>query len=370
MTILDERTGGAEAAEVDTMLIDTDVHEIIQSQDELLPYMAEHWRQYLRDYNNLTTTFVPCDAPYATPQPRSRLDWMVDGEEPGTSVEIMRKQLLDGEGVDVAVLNGFLYPSLMVAGFEYAQALASAYNDYQAEHWLDQDSRLRGSIQVVAHDPELAVKEIKRMSKHPQMAQVFLPVATDRQYGDPMYRPIFEAAIEAGMPVTLHHHMNTRTAIGYPRYYSEWHVLAAPHAAQCQMTSLIFNGIFERYPELKVVFLELGAGWVPWYLSRADENYREFRHETPWMKRLPSEYVRDHIRFSTQPLTDVTTQEFVRMNEEYDISDVFLFSTDYPHFDSDSADAVLPPGRMPEDLRRKVRFENAVNTYPRFSGLA
>ena len=176
--------------------------------------------------------------------------------------------------------------------------------------------------------------------------------------------------MEHGMPVTLHHHMNTKTALGYPRYYSEWHTLAAPHAAQCQMTSMIFNGLFERYPELKVVFLELGAGWVPWYLSRADENYREFRHETPWLRKLPSEYLRENIRLATQPLTDISIQEFVRFNESFATEDVFLFSTDYPHFDSDSADAVLPKGRMPEELRAKIRYKNALATYPRLSDLA
>ena len=79
--------------------------------------------------------------------------------------------------------------------YEQAAAMASAYNDWQIEHWLDQEPRLRGSVHVVAHDPSRRRARSTVSAGHPQIVQVFLPVVTDRQYGDPMYHPIYEAAV-------------------------------------------------------------------------------------------------------------------------------------------------------------------------------
>lgn len=356
-------------ARPDTLLIDTDVHEVLTSRDRLFPYLAPHWQHYLTEYITMVDTVAPSEMPYATPQPNARRDWK-QGEKPAaTDVDVLREQLLEGEGVSIAILNGFFYPSAMVAGFEFAQALASAYNDWQIEHWLDKEPRLRGSIQVIAHEPAAAAREIDRVAEHPQFVQVFLPSVADRQYGDPFYRPIFEAALRNDLTVALHHQSFTRTVVGYPRYYVEWHTLAAPQSGMSQLSSMIFNGLFDRYPELKVMFLETGVAWLPWFMARADENYREFRSEVPWLKRLPSEHVQDNVRLATQPLSDITTRQLVDMIEAAQLERVLMFSSDYPHYDADSADRVLPTS-MPAELRQRIRCGNALESYPRLAGLA
>lgn len=95
----------------------------------------------------------------------------------------------------------------------------AAYNDYQIEHWLESDARLRGSVHVVGHTPQDAPHDIDRVAEHPQIVQVFLPTVTDREYGDPYYHPIYEAAQRNGLAVTFHHGTHTRAAqFGFPRY--------------------------------------------------------------------------------------------------------------------------------------------------------
>jgi predicted TIM-barrel fold metal-dependent hydrolase len=205
------------------------------------------------------------------------------------------------------------------------------------------------------------------VAEHPQIVQVFLPTILERQYGDPFYDPIYEAAQRNGLVVAFHHGPATKTALGYPRYFAEWHSLAAPLAAMNQMTSLVFNGTLDKFPETKFVFLEASVGWLPWAMRRMDENAREFRMEVPWLKRLPSESIRDGIRMSTQPMAEVKPRDFLKIIEEVQSDELFLFSSDYPHYDGDSPTAAFPL-TMPAEVREKVFYKNAIASYPRLNG--
>jgi predicted TIM-barrel fold metal-dependent hydrolase len=352
-------------------LVDTDVHETLTSREVLLPYLDNYWQSCLKKFQGQHGPFTPsCQFPYGMPMPSgSRMEWAEQAGGFPSTVEQMRTQLFDGEGVTTAILNGFFYPSAMVANFEFAQVLARAYNEWQVDEWLEQDDRIRGSIHVVAQEPEAAAREIDRAAEHPHMVQVFLPLVKDRQYGDPRYRPIFKAAARHGLVVAMHHGQFTETLFGYPRYFIEWHMLAAPQAAMNQLTSLLFNGVLDELPDLRVALLETGVAWLPWFMWRADQQLRELRMEVPWVKRLPSEHIRDSVRISTQPMGDVKTRDFVKLVEMCEAERVFMFSTDYPHYDADSAERVLPKS-VPQDLRDAIRFRNAVETYPRLSGQA
>jgi predicted TIM-barrel fold metal-dependent hydrolase len=197
-----------------------------------------------------------------------------------------------------------------------------------------------------------------------------LPTLTDTEFGDPFYEPIFEAAVRNDLVVTMHHQGCTQTVLGYPRYYISWHTTAAPFSNMGQLLGMIFNGTFERHPELKVVVLESGVAWVPWFMWRADEQYRAHRAEVPWLKRLPSDIMREQIRVATQPVGDITAAQFVDLVEMVESESIYLFASDYPHYDADSAYATLPSKTIPEDLRQRIRYKNALETYPKLRNLA
>jgi predicted TIM-barrel fold metal-dependent hydrolase len=221
-------------------------------------------------------------------------------------------------------------------------------------------------VHIAAQEPQRAALEIDRVAEHPRIVQVILPLVTDKQWGDPFYRPIWEAAVRNNLVVAFHHGMMTSTLLGWPRYYIEWHTMAAPQAAQNQVMSLIVNGTFDKYPELKVVMLEGGVTWVQWLMWRLDAQYKELRANVPWVKRLPSEHIRNNVRASTQPMTEVTPDEFVKLVEMTETQGVYVFSTDYPHFDADSATVLAG---LPDELRNRIRYQNALETYPRLKGL-
>jgi predicted TIM-barrel fold metal-dependent hydrolase len=356
--------------EISTLLVDADVHEQLGNVRELLPYLDPIWHRYISEegYSWIGRHSSIEHFPYTSPQVGSRREWLNAEGKRHSDFETAQRHLFEDEEVTHAILCGAFRPGCMRTDYEFAVALASAYNDWQIEHWLNRDHRLRGSVHIVPDLPEDAAREIDRVAKHPQIVQVFLPLVTDRQYGDPRYRPIFEAAVRNGLVVSLHHGSSTETVLGYPRYYIEWHTLAAPQAGAAQLCSLIFNGVFDALPALRVVLLETGVAWVPWFMGRADQQLREVYANVPWVKRLPSEHMRSNVRVATQPMTELTAREFVELVKSKDLQHAFVFATDYPHYDADSARSVL--AGLPDDLNRRVRYQNAIDFYPRLQSLA
>jgi uncharacterized protein len=342
-------------------IVDTDVHERA-ALDDLIPYLEPKWRRYITDFGWQPDRLLPF-AQFAAGG-LDRLDAKLpDGRPGGSDLELLRRQLLDEFRMTHAVLTGWLDASALSPGWpEFKTALMSAYNDWQIDSWLERDERLFGSVHVNAHDPEGAVREIDRVGEHPKMVQVILYIG-DRPFGDPYYHPIFEAALRNELVVGIHHSENSPTALGFHRYYIEWHTLV-PQVFMSQVVSIVFNGVFDKYPDLKVIMIEGGITYVPHLMSRCDQQFRELRSEVPWVKRMPSEIIREHIRFSTQPVEEMTAERFRQLIEWVASDQLFCFSTDYPHWDFDSPRVAIPHG-IPRQTRQRILADNALSLYPK-----
>lgn len=343
-----------------TGLIDTDVHHEIRSLKDLLPYLPDQWKRYISEYGWVPERSIPFNQ--IRKETKYRMDTRPeDGSTPGSSYELMKEQLLDEHNMTYAVLTGWFYEATVCNGwYEFAAARASAYNDYTVEHWLAKDKRLLGSI-TIPRDPVAAVREIDRMAAHPQMKQVMLPIG-DFAWGDPQYHPIFEAANRHGLPIGMHLSA-TITAQGgdFLRYYVAWRSLH-PQAYMTQTISLITNGVFDKFPDLKVALVEGGFEWVPFMMHRMDSAYKGLRQETPWVKRMPSDYFRDNLRFTTQPWDDLTAKEFMNIIDMMGSEEMIMYASDYPHWDFDPPERTLPHG-TPDSLRQKIMFDNARHFY-------
>ncbi|GAB3348093.1 amidohydrolase family protein [Amycolatopsis echigonensis] len=351
------------ASGVSGAVVDVDIHENMPNLRVLLPYLEPQWQRHITDYG---WTHVRSDYPYWPPTAGTgglRMDAVPEvGGPPGSDLDLMRGQLLDRHDIGMGVLTGQHHFSAMRGWYEFAAAIASAYNDWQIEYWLDRDPRLRGSVQVACQEPEAAAREIDRIGSHPQMVQVFLPMITHMPpIGDPFYRPMMDAIERNGLQLALHVGQATKTPFGYHRYYVEWHT-ALPQAGMSEVISLVFNGTFERYPELKVMVLECGFSWLPHAMSRFDQQYRELRAEVPWVKRLPSEHLRERVRVSTQPMEQMTLHQLNKYLELMETDEMICFSSDYPHFDFDAPERILPAG-LPESTKRKILRENSLAFY-------
>ncbi|MGA0532585.1 amidohydrolase family protein [Hansschlegelia sp. KR7-227] len=340
-------------------IIDTDVHESFATIKDLVPYLPEPYRGMIASgaWRGFSQPFA-----YTSPGNGNRADVRSkDGSASASDYGQMRDQILDAYDLSYAVLTGYFYPTMLKMQYGFGNALASAYNDYVAEHWLSKDERFIGSVQIFARDPNAAALEIDRMAAHPQVRQVMLPVVDDIAYGDPTYRPIFEAANRNDLMVAFHHTTQAQGPYGMGLHYMERHTLI-PISLMPQVISLVVNGLFDAYPRLKFMILEGGFSWLPHIMWRLDREYRQGRVEAPWIKKLPSQHIRERLRLSTQPTEDITVDQWVKLVDLMGSDEILVFSTDYPHFDFDDPHMAIPRA-LPADLREKILWKNAADFY-------
>lgn len=340
-------------------LIDTDVHESFSNVKDLVPYLPEPYKSWIAAgaWRGFSQPFC-----YTSPGNGNRADVRnADGSASVSDYGLMRDQLLDAHDIDHAILTGYFYPTALKLQYGLATALAAAYNDYVAEKWLSKDPRFIGSVQINAREPEAAAREIDRMAAHPQIRQVMLPVVDDIAYGHPQYRPIFAAAERNRLMVAFHHTTFAQGPYGMGLHYMERHTLI-PISLMPQVISLVCNGVFDNYPNLRFMVLEGGFSWLPHIMWRMDREYRQGRIEVPWIKKLPSQHCRERLRLSTQPTEDITTDQWMKLIDLMGTDDILVFSTDYPHFDFDDPDAAIPKA-LPADTREKILWKNAAAFY-------
>lgn len=354
------------SAQQKTALIDCDIHNTVPSDEALKPYLPARWCSYLdmigsRTYSPYVKGYV---YPKVSPAGGSRLDsWPPSGGLPGSDLDFMREQLLDAYEIEYGILN-CLYRAVEQRNEEYGAALARAVNEWQVEHWLERDSRLRASIAVTYESPELAAKEIERASAYPGFVQVLVFPRTKEPLGRRRYWPIYEAASRCGLPVGIHFASTTAvpiTSAGWPSYYIEDHT-AMSMAFQAQVTSLIMEGVFESFPDLRVTLIEGGFAWMPPLMWRLDALYHRLHEEVPHLKRLPSEYIREHMRMTTQPMEEPEYPPHILQLIDHLGPDMLMFSTDYPHWDFDNPRRAFQI-KLPRDLESLLLHDNAQRFY-------
>ncbi|SFJ91428.1 Amidohydrolase [Paenibacillus sp. UNC496MF] len=185
-------------------------------------------------------------------------------------------------------------------------------------------------------------------------------------FGQRQYYPIYEACSRHNLPLVIHPSgesmgVNKPVWLGYPVHYLEYYT-GFSFAMQSHLTSLLTEGVFERFKNLRLVIAEGGVTWYPPMIWRLDQIWKALRSETPWMKRLPSEYVREHVRFTTQPLERAAPDgDLIEVLEMMDAPDMLMFSSDYPESGFVDVDASMPP--LPEAWRSRVFHDNARQWY-------
>lgn len=350
-------------------IADCDIHQSPRlGMKGLFPYLEKRWQEHLETFGPLPKQAFETGPAYPKGQPdASRRDaWPPNGGRPGSDLDFMRTHHLDPHNITLGVLN-MIRPH--PGGFQnifLSDALCQAMNRWQVAEWTQPEPRLKGSILVPYEDGEASAQEIARWAGHPDYVQVLLLSRTAEPAGQKRYWPIYRAAAEAGLPVGIHAFGfggYPSSGGGWPSYYIEDMV---GHAQSCQnmLTSMVFEGIFERFPTLKIVLIEAGFAWLPALCWRLDKLWQRLRAETPHLKRPPSEYIRDHVWLTTQPMEEPAVKPQVLDTIDWIGWDRLVFATDYPHWDYDDPNHVLPAG---VDARRRRDFflNNATRLYSR-----
>lgn len=341
-------------------IVDCDVHNELDSEADLYPYLPARWLDHLKTYG------LRGYSGSAYPRFINRLAGTTppSGRAAGSDSSYTRAHLLDAWNIHYAILNPLTGAGRQLIP-EFDAALATAVNEWQAAEWLDQDPRFRASIIIPFEHADLAVAEIERRARDKRFVQVQFSGRPREPMGRRTYWPIYAACERHGLPVMSHAFGSGGqpiTGAGWPSFYIEDHVGPA-QSMQATIISLVLEGVFERFPGLKVVSVENGFAWAASLMWRLDSTYHQFKDELPHLRRPPSEYVREHCYFSTQPMEEPhQPQDFLTLLEQLDLNDRLMFATDYPHWDWDAPDQAFPV-KLPDDLKHAIYYENALALY-------
>ncbi len=346
-------------------LVDCDIHPK-SSIEDLRPYLSNRWWSHIQTFGLRYRHGYAKGYPYPKAQPQaSRRDaWPPGGGLPASDLDFMREQLLDQYGIDYAIMN-ILSPSGQgEQNVELSAAIASAMNEWQIEGWTRREPRLKASIIVPYEDGEASRIEIDRRAGKRDFVQIQLLSRSSEPLGKKRYWPIFQAAVDHNLPLGIHVFGYSGWAItntGWASYYMEE---MTEHASSCQalVVSMIMEGVFERFPELRIVLIESGFAWMPALGWRMDKHWRRLKEEVPHLKLAPSEYLRRHFWVTTQPMEEAEHPGEVLETMEQIGWDRILFATDYPHWDFDDPRYCLPAG-LDDRRRRMIYSDNARALY-------
>jgi predicted TIM-barrel fold metal-dependent hydrolase len=249
-----------------------------------------------------------------------------------------------------------------------ATAYVAATNDFFREAWVGFDDRYCLAVTVTPHDACAAAAEIRRHAGQEGVVGVQL-LLLDRMLGDTWFDPIYEAACEAGLAIVVHqsgsegcYTFSPTVAGGAPRSYGERHVVLTQVGA-ANVCDLVVGGVFERFPTLKVSFVEWGFSWLAPLMARLDHVWERDPDGAPQVKRPPSEYIREHLSFATQPLDEPDTPaEWNALFGADGLETMLLFASDYPHYDTDDTTYIMK-ARIPKDLRAPISYQNALSVF-------
>jgi predicted TIM-barrel fold metal-dependent hydrolase len=296
-----------------------------------------------------------------------------DGDIPGVEMQaqdpaFVRRRLLETYDIEWAICTGNAYHLGALADPDFAAAIASAWNDWTMNEYVSQDPSLLAAISITTQDADLAIKEMERWAGHPRVVEVIMPTVSTHPLGHRKFHRIYEAAQACGLPVAVHTTHEGKgispapTAAGYPATYLEFHTGLAANA-MTHAASLVCEGVFAKFPDLKFVLLEGGISWMLPLMWQLDADWKRLRQEMPLLKEKPSDYLKRQFFFTTQPIEEPeSSADLLHLYEQIGGASQIMFSSDFPHWDFDDPFKILP-GKTAADMKRRILRENARRLY-------
>ncbi|WP_104126228.1 amidohydrolase family protein [Cryobacterium sp. Y57] len=371
MTITEFQTPAATQAASKLGVIDVDFHPMpLPTDPQVAKHIPQQWRDYISRYGlgAMGGGVFPSQREFT-----HRLDAIDTNGRVGLDPFLAVEQVLDPFDMTAAVLTCPQAYIITNGGANMPENLAksvySAYNNALAETWCGADDRFRASVTVARDIPggEREIIRCKEGESGDKFVQVLISPSGQDPIGKQRYWPIFEACENYDIPISFHVPGLGRqpTGAGRQNFYAETHA-AFGVLPLAMLPSMIFEGVFDRFPKLKVAVLEMGWDWVVPFSWRLDATWSMLRDEVGHLQRKPSEYLKEHFWFSTQPLEEPErpdqTEDVFRIFEESGFGERLMFSSDYPHWDYDSPYESVPES-FPEARRRRILGENASKLY-------
>jgi len=277
-------------------------------------------------------------------------------------------RFVDNMGLESTVL----YPTAALAiGLvqepAWACAISRAYNNWFHARYIKTNPRLKGVAVLPIQDAVSAAAELRYAVEKLDMVGAFLPSATvmNRAFGHPDFQPIFREAERLGVPLAIHGAPSRGFGFDYFEDQGQVHALEHPFPLMIQFTSIICDGVLEKFPRLKLAFLEAGCGWLPYMMDRLDYEYgtrgaSSFRQ----IKKTPSDYVKECPVYVTCEPEETSLAYVAKVIGD----DRLMFPSDYPHervygeFLKDIPELLARP-ELSDHTKQKILYDNAKEFY-------
>lgn len=276
-------------------------------------------------------------------------------------------EFLDKNEIDATVL----FPSLglshgLIQDREYAIAIAQAYNNWLHDQYLRVNSRFYGVALLPIQNVDEAVKELRRCVTELGMVGGVLPSVTiaGKSYGDHEFHPIWAEAQRLNVPISSHGGSSAQMSLDLLYNFTVGHTLEHPVAQMRHLASMILEGTFEMFPDLRFGYLECGAGWLPYMMDRMDEEMERKAKYSPNCRQKPSAYLRSGKIFVSAEVEEGTLPFVLN----YVRPDVVLWASDFPHerdqrdFTNDIPELI---GRkdVSDEAKRAIFWDNPIRFY-------
>ena len=270
---------------------------------------------------------------------------------------------MDTEGIEVSVLfptTGFAITQSPEK--DYAAAYCRGYNDWIASV-CKESPRLKGIGLVPFQDVPAAVAEVNRAITKLGLAGIAVASFGMKEHlGTPIFWPIYEELQRLNAPLLVH---NSRQGPAGEIRFNTFlfaHTIGRPFETLIDCAALAYGGVPEKFPKLRIAFLECGCGWVPYWMDRMDEEWEKRQSEAPLLKAKPNEYMtRGNWFYAAEPEESTLPYVIDRIGD-----DKILFASDYPHWDGMFPYVVSTiHGRkdISEESKGKFLGENAKKLY-------
>jgi predicted TIM-barrel fold metal-dependent hydrolase len=349
---------------IDGPVVDADAHywEPIGSFAE---YLEEPWKSRISDRNDPGGLL-----------PRSTGDRFMAGrikrEEVSYPAEDMTPDQIPGVMAHVGVDDIVLLPNKMLTFGKLAGederpvVLANGYVDYMLDRVVDPSEGIYTMIVAPYQDPEAAVDLIDRVGDERGIVGVCMITAgPEPPLGNRKYDPIYAAAEAKGLPVVFHSggsSLDDFFVRGYEKFI-ETHTLGFLWSNMAQLTSIVVQGVPEKFPDLDIAFQESGLFWVPTMMHRLDTEYLKRQSEAPLLEKRPSAYMREFY-YGTQPLEMPEDESRLQqVIEDVGGPDQLMYASDYPHWDYDRPSAITDREFLTDDEKARILGGTATEVF-------
>jgi predicted TIM-barrel fold metal-dependent hydrolase len=276
----------------------------------------------------------------------------------------LARRSMDAMGLDYQVV----FPTQMLLLGMHPQdevevALARAFNRWITERILPEDERLKGLLYLPFNTPEACIELVKTYADNPSIIGFTIASTRNKPVHHNSYMSLYSLIEETGKPLAFHSGFNwDDPSFRQLNRFISMHSLSFVHWSLIHMTNWIINGLPERFPKLKLVWVESGLAWVPYLMQRLDHEYMMRSCEAPMLKRLPSDYMRD-MYYTTQPLERNNMKLLQATCEAINADTQLLFASDWPHWDFDPPSSITTIPFLSEQGKRNILGLNAARLF-------